>query len=299
MPGERLWPLGDWSWTGVAGREVGAALEQTSKSGSRRLCSALRLNHALDKNKFGNKTLTHFKRKARRVLPPNLLDDILVPIHPAGWPFIAVFAAATAILAFIAQPLGWIGAALTTWCVFFFRNPDRVTPCRAGLIVSPADGIVKSIGPATPPPELELGPAARNRVSVFMNVFDVHVNRIPLDGVIARLNYRPGRFFNASLDKASEHNERQGVVITTPDGTEVGLVQIAGLVARRILCRLTIGEAVRTGQRFGMIRFGSRVDVYLPPGATALVAVGQRMIAGETVIADLQSDEPERPGARR
>jgi phosphatidylserine decarboxylase len=203
------------------------------------------------------------------------------------------------VLAFVAQPLGWIGGAVTVWCVFFFRNPARVTPCRAGLIVSPADGIVKWVGPATPPPELELGPAPRERVSIFMNVFDVHVNRIPLEGVIVRLVYRPGRFINASLDKASEHNERQGVVIAANDGAEVGLVQIAGLVARRILCRLNVGDRVRTGERFGMIRFGSRVDVYLPPGVTALVSVGQRMIAGETVIADVQSDEPARLGEQR
>jgi phosphatidylserine decarboxylase len=203
------------------------------------------------------------------------------------------------VLAVVAQPLGWIGGAATVWCVFFFRNPHRVTPCRAGLIVSPADGIVKWVGPAMPPPELELGPAPRDRVSIFMNVFDVHVNRIPLGGAIVRLVYRPGRFINASLDKASEHNERQGVVIATKDGTEVGLVQIAGLVARRILCRLNVGDVVRTGQQFGMIRFGSRVDVYLPPGVTALVVVGQRMIAGETVIADVQSDEPARLGERQ
>ena len=203
------------------------------------------------------------------------------------------------VLAFVAQPLGWIGGAATLWCVFFFRNPDRVTPCRAGLIVSPADGVVKWAGPAMPPPELELGSAPRDRVSIFMNVFDVHVNRIPLEGVIARLVYRQGRFINASLDKASEHNERQGIVIAANDGTEVGVVQVAGLVARRILCRLNVGDSVRTGQRFGMIRFGSRVDVYLPPDVTALVSVGQRMIAGETVIADLQSDEPARVGERR
>jgi phosphatidylserine decarboxylase len=203
------------------------------------------------------------------------------------------------LLAVIAQPLGWIGAAATVWCVFFFRNPERVTPNRRGLIVSPADGIVKWVGPAAPPPELELGAAPRERVSIFMNVFDVHVNRIPLGGTIKRLVYHPGRFFNASLDKASEHNERQGAVITAPDGSEVGVVQIAGLVARRIVCWLNRGEDVRTGQRFGMIRFGSRVDVYLPPGVPALVAVGQRMIAGETVIADLNSDEPARSGERR
>lgn len=203
------------------------------------------------------------------------------------------------VLAVVAQPLGWIGGAATIWCVFFFRNPDRVTPCRAGLIVSPADGIVKWVGPATPPLELELGPAPRDRISIFMNVFDVHVNRIPLEGAIVRLVYRPGRFINASLDKASEHNERQGIVIAAKDGAEVGLVQIAGLVARRILCRLNVGDTVRTGQRFGMIRFGSRVDVYLPPGVAALVVVGQRMIAGETVTADVQSDEPARVGERR
>ncbi len=233
------------------------------------------------------------------ILPADFLDDILVPIHPAGWPFIAAFAGIAVLLAVIAQPLGWIGAAATVWCVFFFRNPERVTPNRSGLIVSPADGIVKWVGPAAPPPELELGAAPRERVSIFMNVFDVHVNRIPLGGTITRLVYHPGRFFNASLDKASEHNERHGAVITAPDGSEVGVVQIAGLVARRIVCWLNRGDDVRTGQRFGMIRFGSRVDVYLPPGVPALVAVGQRMMAGETVIADLNSDEPARSGERR
>jgi phosphatidylserine decarboxylase len=256
-------------------------------------------NHALEQNQLGNTSLSHFKRKARPILPAHLLDDILVPIHPAGWPFIAIFAGLTVVLAVVAQPLGWIGGAATLWCIFFFRNPDRVTPCRAGLIVSPADGIVKWVGPAMPPPELELGPAPRDRVSIFMNVFDVHVNRIPLEGVIVRSVYRPGRFINASLDKASEHNERQGIVIAANNGRELGLVQIAGLIARRILCRLNVGDSVQTGQRFGMIRFGSRVDIYLPPGVNALVSVGQRMIAGETVIADVQSNEPARVGERR
>lgn len=232
-------------------------------------------------------------------MPTDLLKDIVVPINRAGWPFIAAFALVAVALAFVAQPLGWIGAALTLWCVFFFRDPDRVTPIRPGLVVSPADGLVRWVGPAPPPPELELGDAPLNRISIFMNVFDVHVNRIPIDGAVARLFYRPGRFFNASLDKASEHNERQSVVIAGADGVKIGLVQIAGLVARRILCRLREGQAVRSGQRFGMIRFGSRVDIYLPDGGASLVAVGQRTIAGETVLADLRSGEPERPGETR
>lgn len=229
----------------------------------------------------------------------DLLKDVIVPINRAGWPFIAAFTGATAVLAVIAQPLGWVGAALTIWCVFFFRDPSRVTPMRDGLVVCPADGVVRWVGPAPPPAELELGDAPLPRVSVFMNVFDVHINRAPVDGIVARLFYRPGKFFNASLDKASEHNERQSVVIKAPDGREIGLVQIAGLVARRILCRLQKDQEVRAGERFGMIRFGSRVDVYLPPGVAPLVAVGQRMVAGETVIADLRSHETERRGERR
>lgn len=233
------------------------------------------------------------------VLSTELLRDVFVPINRAGWPFIAAFAVVTVVLAVIAEPLGWIGGALTLWCVFFFRDPDRVTPVRPGLIVSPADGLVRWVGPALPPPELELGGDPRQRVSVFMNVFDVHVNRIPADGVIDRLFYRPGRFFNASLDKASEDNERQSIVVTASGGERIGVVQIAGLVARRIQCRLESGQAVRGGERFGMIRFGSRVDVYLPEGTAPLVALGQRTIAGETVIADLQSIELPRAGETR
>jgi phosphatidylserine decarboxylase len=195
--------------------------------------------------------------------------------------------------------LGLVGAVLTLWCVYFFRDPDRATPTRPGLIISPADGVVQSIVPAPPPPELGMAATPLTRVAVFMNVFDVHVNRIPIDGTVTRLAYTPGRFFNASLDKASEHNERQALVIATTDGTEFAVVQIAGLVARRIKCFLAEGQDVRAGERFGLIRFGSRVDVYLPEGVAPLVAVGQRSIAGETVIADIRAQEPAREAERR
>ncbi|CAN5787086.1 hypothetical protein BH23PSE1_BH23PSE1_12130 [soil metagenome] len=172
-------------------------------------------------------------------------------------------------------------------------------PARSGLVVSPADGLVSMIGPAAPPAELGLGPAARMRISVFMSVFDCHVNRLPLGGTIARVAYRPGKFLNAALDKASEDNERNGLVIALGDGRRLGVVQIAGLVARRILCDAREGDALRTGARFGMIRFGSRLDVYLPDGVAPLVAVGQRTVAGETVIADLASSEGQRLGELR
>ncbi|TVR84025.1 MAG: phosphatidylserine decarboxylase [Rhodospirillales bacterium] len=228
-----------------------------------------------------------------------LLDSVLVPIHRAGWPFIAGFAAVTAVLAWLVPLLGAAGAVLTFWCLMFFRNPDRVTPARAGLVVGAADGVIQSVTAAIPPPELGLGETPLPRVSVFMNVFDVHVNRIPADGTVTRLAYRPGRFVNASLDKASEDNERQGIAIALADGRALGVVQIAGLVARRILCDLAEGEHVKAGDRFGMIRFGSRVDVYLPPGVAPLVAEGQRCVGGETVIADLQGTEPPRQGVRR
>jgi phosphatidylserine decarboxylase len=221
-------------------------------------------------------------------------DTVLVPIQPAGWPFIAIAAAATVVLFALAQPLGWIGLAITGWCTFFFRDPDRQTPVREGLVVSPADGLVQSVSAAVPPPELGLGDMALPRVSVFMNVFDVHVNRIPVDGTIRRIAYVAGAFVNASLDKASEANERNGLVLERADGRTLGVVQIAGLVARRIVCWVSEGERVRAGQRLGMIRFGSRVDVYLPAGVAPLVGPGQRMIAGETVIADLSSPEPAR-----
>jgi len=215
----------------------------------------------------------------------DLIAGVLVPIHREGWRFIAAFALASLLLFALATPLGWLGVVLTLWCVYFFRDPDRITPVEAGLVISPADGVIQAIEPAVPPAELEMGPAPRSRVSVFMNVFDVHVNRSPADGTITKVVYRPGRFFNASLDKASEHNEHQALRMTTSEGKDIAFVQIAGLVARRILCRLAVGDALRAGERFGMIRFGSRVDVYLDEGMVPLVCVGQRAIAGETVIA--------------
>lgn len=227
-------------------------------------------------------------------------DSVITPIHRAGWPFIAAFAVVTVLLGFLVAPaLGWVGLIATAWCVYFFRDPDRVTPARAGLIVSPADGRVVLIGPAVPPPELGMGETARTRVSVFLNVFNVHVNRVPADGDIVRAEYHPGKFLNASFDKASEENERMAVRHRLPDGREIAYVQIAGLVARRILCDLRGGEAVRAGARFGIIRFGSRTDLYLPEGVEPLVAVGQTVLGGETVIADLASDEARREGEVR
>ena len=228
-----------------------------------------------------------------------MFDTVLTPIHRLGWPLIAAFAAATVLLWWLWLPLGLIGLVLTAWCVYFFRDPERVTPTRPGLVVSPADGVVQMIQPASPPQELGMGPRALMRISVFMSVFNVHVNRIPADAEVATLAHRDGRFLNASLDKASEENERQSVLLRLADGREIGLVQIAGLVARRIHCDLVAGKRVLAGERFGIIRFGSRVDVYLPDGVQPLVAVGQTVTAGETVIADLHSDEPSRLGARR
>ena len=214
----------------------------------------------------------------------------LVPIHPQGMPFIGAFALATLILFWLWSPLGWIGAILTAWCAYFFRDPPRVTPVREGIVVSPADGRVSLIAKAVPPRELELGERPLPRISVFMSVFDCHVNRAPAAGRIERIVYRAGKFLNADLDKASEDNERNGLVIATQNG-RVGVVQIAGLVARRILCFVREGETIGAGDRFGMIRFGSRLDIYLPDGARALVAEGQTAIAGETVIADLKGAE--------
>lgn len=224
------------------------------------------------------------------------IKAVIVPIHPAGWMFVAIFAVVTLILALISPIFLWIGLIATAWCLYFFRDPVRVTPIREGLIVSPADGVVQKINRVVPPAEMELGTEERVRVSIFLNVFDVHVNRIPVEGSITRLHYHHGKFLNASLDKASEDNERQSIKITMPDGGTLGVVQIAGLVARRILCDLKEGQSVRTGERFGIIRFGSRTDIYLPVGAHALVIEGQRAVGGETIIADLKSNEDERVG---
>jgi phosphatidylserine decarboxylase len=217
-------------------------------------------------------------------------------MHREGYRFVAVFAAATAVLFWLAEPLGWIGVCLTVWCYYFFRDPPRVTPLRDGLVISPADGVVSMIGPAIPPEELGLGPAAMTRISVFMNVFNCHVNRLPIAGTIMKVAYRPGKFLNASLDKASVDNERNALAIRLPDGRDYAVVQIAGLVARRIVCDVKAGQTLRTGERFGMIRFGSRLDIYLPAGVQPLIALGQSTLAGETVLADLASDEPARVG---
>jgi phosphatidylserine decarboxylase len=223
-----------------------------------------------------------------------MLGTFIKPMHPEGRRFVAIFAAIALVLFLIWEPLGWIGVGVTVWCYYFFRDPQRTTPSRKGLLVSPADGIVSLIEKAVPPAELGMADEALTRVSVFMNVFNCHVNRAPIAGEIAAVAYRPGKFLNASLDKASEHNERNSVCIQMEDGRQIAVVQIAGLVARRIVCFVEKGRTLGTGERFGLIRFGSRLDVYLPDGVQPLVSVGQSMVAGETVLADLTSDEPAR-----
>ena len=228
-----------------------------------------------------------------------MLKDFLVPIHRAGWPFVAASALATLVLFVVLPPLAWAALALTAFCAFFFRDPERIVPLRPGLVISPADGLVSAVDRAPPPAELEMGTQVVTRISVFLSVFDVHVNRVPCDGTVTALAYHHGKFLNAALDKASEENERQAVRLTLEDGRHLAFVQIAGLVARRIICDLHQGQAVRAGERFGMIRFGSRTDLYLPAGIAALVAPGQRMIGGETVMADLTSEEAQRPGEAR
>lgn len=214
-------------------------------------------------------------------------DTFIKPMHREGIRFVAIFAAATLVLFLIWEPLGWIGTGLTIWCYYFFRDPERVTPTRGNPVVSPADGIVSLIEPAVPPPELGMGAAALTRVSVFMSVFNCHINRSPVAGEITEISYRPGKFFNASLDKASADNERNSLRIRLQDGRDLAVVQIAGLVARRIVCFVAPGDRVQTGERFGLIRFGSRLDVYLPDGVVPIVRLGQTMIGGETVIAEL------------
>jgi phosphatidylserine decarboxylase len=217
----------------------------------------------------------------------NSIRAQIPPIHPEGYPFIGGFALASLILFWIWTPLGWIGTVLTIWCALFFRDPVRVTPVREGVVVSPADGRVSMISQVLPPAELGLGDRPLMRVSVFMSVFNCHVNRAPATGRIERIVYRPGAFINAELDKASEDNERNSLVIGTAQG-RIGVVQIAGLVARRIVCFAKEGQAIGAGERFGLIRFGSRLDVYLPDGTKPLVAVGQTAVAGETVLADFR-----------
>ncbi len=228
-----------------------------------------------------------------------VLKDILIPIHRAGWPFIGAAVVAAILLSLLWEPLFWIGLLTAAFCTYFFRDPERITPVRAGLVVSPADGLVSAVESAVPPAELGMGDASLTRICIFLNVFDVHINRVPADGTISALSYRKGTFVNAALDKASDENERQSVRMTTPDGRDIAFVQIAGLIARRIVCDLVQGQAVRAGERFGLIRFGSRTDVYLPDGVAPLVVPGQRMIGGETVVADLESSEGPRGGEVR
>src|ERR1700761_1224238 len=217
----------------------------------------------------------------------NSIRAQIPPIHPEGHRFIGAFALASLVLFYFWTPLGWLGTVLTIWCALFFRDPVRVTPVRDGIVVAPADGRVSLVSQVLPPPELGLGDRPLPRISIFMSVFNCHVNRSPVAGRIDRIAYRPGVFINAELDKASEDNERNALVISTPSG-RVGVVQIAGLVARRIVCFVREGQSVGAGERFGLIRFGSRLDVYLPDGAKPLVAVGQTAIAGETVLADFK-----------
>lgn len=219
-----------------------------------------------------------------------------IRVRREGGPFILIFAIITLVLFNIAETLGWIGLILTVWCVYFFRDPDRVTPTDPKLVISPADGVIQAIVEAPPPSELGMEERPLKRVSVFMNVFDCHVNRSPVPGTIEAFAYRPGKFLNASLDKASEENERRAMRLKTDGGQELAVVQIAGLVARRIVCWTDEGDKLAAGERYGMIRFGSRVDVYLPDNTRVLVVPGQRATAGETVLAELQSTEPDRQG---
>lgn len=221
-----------------------------------------------------------------------------MPIHRDGHKFLGISLLATVIAYWIWSPLGWILALITLWIAYFFRDPDRVTPLREGLVIAPADGRIIALQRVMPPIELGLEGGERTRISIHLSLFDCHVNRAPIAGRITRSVYVPGAFLAATNDKASDDNERRALVIESPTGTEIAVLQIAGFISRRIVTFAGEGDTVGIGQRFGLIRFGSRVDVYLPPGRSALVAVGQRTIAGETVLADLKSDEHEREARR-
>lgn len=214
----------------------------------------------------------------------NTIQKSFIPIHDAGWPFIAIFFAVTVVLGYFSVNLFWVGLILTAWCAYFFRDPERVTPVNDDLVISPADGKISHIGKVVPPAELKLGKKPMTRVSVFMNVYNCHVNRAPVRGKITNIIYKKGEFVNAELDKASTDNERNSLIIDAPHG-KIAVVQIAGLVARRIICWAGEGEELTAGERFGLIRFGSRLDVYLPNGATVAVAIGQTATAGETILA--------------
>ncbi|BAP26505.1 phosphatidylserine decarboxylase [Candidatus Liberibacter asiaticus str. Ishi-1] len=219
------------------------------------------------------------------------IRKILVPIHFHGWPFIVSFAAFTIIIGMWSYGLLWFGAILTVWCAYFFRDPERVTPIDPNLLISPADGLVSAICEMSPPPELELENEVMLRLSIFMNIFDCHVNRMPIGGEVIKSVHRNGQFMNAALDKASEQNERQSLVLKTIHGN-IGIVQIAGFVARRIVCWVKPTMKVEAGMRFGIIRFGSRVDLFLPKDANIRVEIGQKTVAGETVIAEFNSTKP-------
>jgi len=224
--------------------------------------------------------------------------DSLAPVNRDGHKFIAIAAGLALIFFLVWPPLAWVCVIAALYIAYFFRDPDRVTPQRDGLIIAPADGRIAAIETVTPPTEMGLGPEPRLRISTFLSVLDVHITRAPVSGRIVRSIYIPGSFLNAADDKASDENERRVMIIQKVDGTEIGVVQIAGLVARRIVPFVHEGDSVGVGERLGLIRFGSRVDVFLPPGKHALVAVGQIATAGETVLADLQSAEPERVARR-
>lgn len=216
-----------------------------------------------------------------------LARDTVPPVHPAGRPVVLGAAVASLLARRLSPRLGVAGAVVTAWCAWFFREPQRVPPQREGVVAAAADGLVSSTDPAPPPAELELGDGPLPRVSVFLTIFDVHLQRIPLDGEVVRIGYRPGAFLSADLDKASDVNERNSMLLRGRHGEELGVVQIAGLIARRIVCSVRAGDTVRAADTYGMIRFGSRVDVYLPAGSEVLVRPGQRTIGGETVIAQL------------
>jgi phosphatidylserine decarboxylase len=212
------------------------------------------------------------------------IRKMLVPIHREGYVFILAGLAAMLLLGWVWEPLFWLCGLVTSWIIYFFRDPPRVTPLGDGLIVSPADGKVSAVTRAAPPPELGLGEVPLTRISIFMSIFDCHVNRAPVEGRIVKIAYRAGLFLNADLDKASEDNERNALLFETPQGP-IAVVQIAGLIARRIVTAVTEGEVPQAGERIGIIRFGSRVDIYLPEGFRILAGEGQRAIAGETVLA--------------
>ncbi len=225
------------------------------------------------------------------------MTSVFAPIHKDGVKFVLIFFVVSVLLYALSHTLGVIGFILTAWCFYFFRIPARVTPTRDGLIVSPADGIVSLITDVTPPKDYGVGDDKLTRVSIFLNVFDVHVQRTPIAGTVEKIIYHPGKFVNASLDKASEDNERQTIVINNGK-VKIACTQIAGLIARRILCQTSEGRDMSVGELYGLIRFGSRVDVYLPKGTVPMVCIGQRMIGGETVLADMQSSEPARAGVK-